>query len=115
MQAKLFTSIGLNLTTYRKSFEYDSIKESSVDLVSLAYVAILNVLVANNWSKHEDNASILKSARNEHQKHSDTNTCGTRISTPYNIFGALFSTAEANLLCICSVEDLSQLRLSRLI
>ena len=42
MQAKLFTSIGLNLTTYRKSFEYDSIRESSVDLGSLTYVAILD-------------------------------------------------------------------------
>ena len=42
MQAKHLTSIGLNLMTYKKSFEYDSISESSVDLGSLTYVAIFN-------------------------------------------------------------------------
>jgi hypothetical protein len=42
MQAQHLTSIGLNLMTYKKSFEYDSIRESSVDLGSLAYVAIFN-------------------------------------------------------------------------
>jgi len=42
MQAKHLTSIGLNLMTYKKSFEYDSIRESSVDIGTLTYVANFN-------------------------------------------------------------------------
>ena len=68
----------------------------------------------NSWQITEANLRIMQvyaTTHYEHQKHSNPNTCRTRILTPFNMFWAWYSTFEANLLNIYSVEALSLLRL----